>query len=370
MLPAANRPILEYVFEALLDAGITRLHVVVGYRGDRIQTHFGTTYHGTPIRYHQQSTQLGSGHALQQAAGSVDGSFLAVNGDQLTQPSIVRDVIAAHEASDARVTLGVIESEKASNYGSVELDGSTVTSFVERPRDDSYSLLNAGVYGFETEIFDDLERTEPVEGSLELSDVLASLVPGEPLVEGVRTEGYWLDATYPWDLLTVARRLLPSGIIAPSCDSDVCVADTAFVHETATLRPPVVVSEACEVAPGAVVGPHTALAPNVTVGSNAVVAESVLDEDTRVGPNATLVRTVTGESVHLGPACVVSGGRGDVRIGDTVHADCRLGAVLADRVTAPGDAGFAPGTLVGPNATIRPGARVDGTVDAGTEVVR
>jgi glucose-1-phosphate thymidylyltransferase len=370
MLPAANRPVLEYVFDALVAAGITTLHVVVGYRGERIQNYFGPTFRGTPVRYHHQSSQLGSGHALQQAGDGVEGPFLAVNGDQLTETEIVTDVLAAHEAGDARVTLGVVESEKAPNYGAVELDGATVTSFVERPGEDSYRLLNAGVYGFEASIFADLDRTHPVDGTLELPDVISTLVAGSPRVAGVRTEGYWLDATYPWDLLRVARRLLPDEVLDPPCEAGRCVAETAHVHPEATLEPPVVVSEACEVGPGAVVGPYTALGPNATVGANAVVAESVLDEDTRIGPNATVARAVTGQGVSLGPACVVAGGRGDVRVGDTVHEDRRLGAVLADRVTAPGDASFAPGTLVGPNATVGLGARVDGTVGAGAEVVR
>jgi glucose-1-phosphate thymidylyltransferase len=41
MLPAANRPILEHVLDALVDAGMERLVLVVGYRRERVQEHFG-----------------------------------------------------------------------------------------------------------------------------------------------------------------------------------------------------------------------------------------------------------------------------------------------------------------------------------------
>ncbi|MFB6068663.1 MAG: sugar phosphate nucleotidyltransferase [Halobacterium sp.] len=376
MLPAANRPILERVFDALVASGMTTLHVVVGYRHERVQDHFGTTYRGVPVRYYRQSKQLGSGHALQQAADGVAAPFLAVNGDQLTEPRMVGDVVDAHEANGACATLGVVESEAASRYGSVTLDGTSVTTIVEREERSGSQLLNAGVYGFDEAIFDDAARTEFDGGVLDLPDVLSTLIDGRRPVEGVRTEGYWLDATYPWDLLTVARRLLSAeGVDGSGTDGDADAADggvaaDARVHETAVVRPPTVVSADCEVGPGAVVGPYTALGPNVTVDANAVVSESVLGEDTRVGPNSTVERTVTGQGVRLGPECVVPAGRTDVRIGDEIHADQRLGAVIADRVRVVGDGSFAPGSLVGPNATVGLGARVDGTVDGGAEVVR
>jgi glucose-1-phosphate thymidylyltransferase len=382
MLPAANRPILEYVFDALLASGITTLHVVVGYQRERVQDYFGATYRGVPIRYHRQSKQLGSGHALQQVAGDVPDQFLAVNGDQLTEPRMIADVIEAHATNDARATLGVVASEEAPCYGSVELDGDTVTTFVERSGDRSHRLLNAGVYGFDETIFEALDQTARDEGTLEIPAVISTLIEGQAPVEGVRTDGYWMDATYPWDLLTVTRRLLAEEMVVTGTPSDestttgepwderVRVATDAVVHEAAIVQPPVVVSSACEVGPGAVVGPYTALGPNVTVDANTVISESVIGEDTRIGPNSTVTRTVTGQSVHLGPEVVVPSGVTDVCIDGTVHPDQRFGAVIADRVHVVGDAGFAPGSLVGPNATVGLGARIDGTVDAGLEVRR
>ncbi|MBO4249570.1 nucleotidyltransferase family protein, partial [Halomicrobium sp. IBSBa] len=78
MLPAANRPILEHVFDALVEAGIEKLVAVVGYKRDRVQDHFGPTYRGVPISYVSQTKQLGSGHALLQARSAVDGPVLVM----------------------------------------------------------------------------------------------------------------------------------------------------------------------------------------------------------------------------------------------------------------------------------------------------
>jgi glucose-1-phosphate thymidylyltransferase len=92
MLPAANRPILEHVLETLVEAGVTELVLVVGYKRDRVQEHFGPTFQDIPIRYVVQEKQLGSGHALLQAREAVDEPMLVVNGDRVIEPEMVRAV--------------------------------------------------------------------------------------------------------------------------------------------------------------------------------------------------------------------------------------------------------------------------------------
>ena len=395
MLPAADRPILEHVFDALIAAGVERLHVVVGYKRDRVQNHFGPTYRNVPIEYVHQGKQLGSGHALLRAREAVEDEdgFLVVNGDQVVERRMVADVLAAFEDDDASAALAVTEQADVSHYGGVVTEGDRVVELVEKPDTDDYRLLNAGVYAFDATIFDAIEETPRVQGELALTDTLVRLIDADgddgdsatdadgdgdgeesatdAAVRGVTTEGLWVDATYPWDLLDVSRELLLNGrVTEPEREESVWVADSATVHEDATLQGPAVVGPDTEVRPGAVVGPYAALGRNVTVGANAVVTESVLDTDARVGPNATLVDCVTGQGVSLGANATVSGGPGDVRVDDRVYEGQRLGAVVADRVSAAGDVSFAPGVLVGPSATLHAGVTVSENVREHAEVVR
>lgn len=374
MLPAANRPILEHVFDALIDAGVTDLHVVVGYRRDRVQDHFGATYREVPVHYHTQDKQLGSGHALLQAADTVEGTVLVVNGDEIASAETVRGVIDTHE-SDAVATLGVVESELAPRYGAVRLSGAEVTEYVESPGTDEYRLLNAGIYVFDERVLAAVENTPRREGELSLADTLSRIVGGETDLEGrvlaARADEPWVHATFPWDLLSVARHLIDRGRVAGSeREAGVYVADSADVHESAVLQAPVVVSGDCVVGPNAVVGPDTALGRNATVGANATVRGSVVDADTRVDAGATLVDCVTGRGVRVREGATAVGGPSDVRIGTEIHEDRRLGAVLADRVEVGGGATLAAGTLVGPDAAVGSGAFVQGLVGEGAEVIR
>lgn len=116
------------------------------------------------------------------------------------------------------------------------------------------------------------------------------------------------------------------------------------------------------------VGPYACLGENVTVEADAVVTHSVLDTDTRVRTNATLVECVTGQGAEIGVGTTVTGGPGDVRVGDRVFEAVSLGALIADRTQDEGDVTYAPGTIVGPDVHVQAGATVRGTVEAETEV--
>ena len=373
MLPATTRPVLEYVLDALVTAGVERIHLVVGYKRDRVREHFGSSYRGVPLSYVVQDDRLGSGDALLAARDAVEPPFLAVNGDQVLDPGMVADVREAFERGRERptVALGAVERDDLAQYGAVVLSDDRVTELVENPGTDVYSLLNAGVYAFDDGIFEAVASTPRDAGDLALTDTLRRLVASETTVRGVRTSGVWLDASRPWHLLDVAHELLVRGRVdEPEREDRVWVADEATVHESATLRPPVVVGPHSEVRAGAVVGPFATLGADATVGANAVVERSVLDDDTRVGANATLLDCVTGQDVRLGAGTTVPGGPGDVRVDEVVHENQRLGALLADRVRAGGNASFVPGTLVGPGTTIDAGASVAGTVAEQATLVR
>jgi glucose-1-phosphate thymidylyltransferase len=370
MLPAANRPILEHVLDALVDAGLRRVVLVVGYRRERVQEHFGPSYRGVPLEYVGQEKQLGSGHALLQARDAVDGPVLVVNGDRVIQDDSVRDVVDAFEGDTAGAAMAVLERRNVRQYGAVTLHDRDIAELVEKPESDDYRLINAGIYAFAPSIFGAIERTEREAGELALTDTLSGLVE-TGRVRGVHTGGLWVDATYPWDLLEVAAEVLERGRVAePRREEGVWIDGDASVHAGATLRSPVVVGPDCEVGPGAVVGPTVALGRNVTVGPNATVERSLLDTDTRVDAGSTLRDAVLGQDVHLGAATTVPGGPADVRVGAEVFERQRLGAVVADRARARGDVSFAPGTLVGPSVEIGAGAHVSGTVHEGAEVVR
>ena len=370
MLPAANKPILEHVLDTLVEAGVEKLVIVIGYRRDRVQEYFGPTYRGRPIEYVTQEKQLGSAHALLQAQRAVDGSMLVVNGDRLIDSDSVARVIDTFERSDVRSVMAVIERPDAGRYGVVTLEGRNVQAITEKPDTDEYRLINAGIYAFDESIFRSIEATPRRDGELALPDTIDQLI-GHTSVRGVHIDGPWVDATYPWDLLDVAAEVLERGRVHQQRHREgVWIDEDARVHDNATMRPPVAIGPDCEIGPGSVIGPTVAIARNGTVGSNVTIERAVVDSDCRVGHGSILLDTVLGQDVHLGVDVTVPGGPSDVRVGNRVFEDQQLGAVLADRVRTGGAVSFEPGTLVGPDAEIETGVTTGGRISEGSEVVR
>ncbi|RQH02280.1 sugar phosphate nucleotidyltransferase [Natrarchaeobius oligotrophus] len=365
LLPAATTPILERVFDQLIDVGVTDITVVVGYGKNRVQAYFGPTYRNVPLTYAIQEQQLGSGHALLEAESAVDGTILVVNGDQLVAKRIISDVLEGHTET-ATATVGVLNNRDVEEYGGVLLENGDVTDVTENPETDGNHRLNAGVYVFEPEIFDAIRSVGARAGEQSLPDGITELLRSDAIVRGVVSDGLWVDATYPWDLLDVSFDLFESGLVDGRRRES--VATSATVHESAVVREPVIIAPDCEIGPGAVVGPYACLGENVTVESNAVVERSVVDMDARIGPNATVVESVTGVGVVVGAGTTIPGGPGDVRVGDRVFQDERLGALLADRVHDRGANTYVPGTIVGPDSNVSAGTTVRGTLPEETEV--
>src|SRR6266702_510851 len=84
MIPVGNRPLLEYVVQALVENGVQDLLFVVGYRRERIQAYFqdGKAF-GAHITYVTQTKQLGTAHAIWEARAQLDEPFVVLNGSTM-----------------------------------------------------------------------------------------------------------------------------------------------------------------------------------------------------------------------------------------------------------------------------------------------
>ena len=208
MLPIAGKPLLEYVLESIVDAGIDEVVFVVGYARDRIQTHFGDGDDwGVDVEYVVQEKQLGTAHAVAQAAAAVGDAFVVLNGDRIIEPSAVTSVAERLER-DGGPVMTVTRSSDPGAYGVVELDGDRVVDIEEKPRDAASELINAGVYGFEQSVFDAISETPPDDaGERGIPDTLARLV-ADGGVSAVRYGGLWEDVSHLWDVTRVTGHLL------------------------------------------------------------------------------------------------------------------------------------------------------------------
>jgi glucose-1-phosphate thymidylyltransferase len=361
MLPIVNRPLLEHVVEAVAEAGVEDIVLVVGYKRERIQDHFGDGDDwGVSIEYAVQDRQLGTGHAVLQAEAFVDGDFLALNGDRVIEPTIVEQLLDADRGNDA--LMAVTRSGEPSDYGVVELDGRRVANLQEKPPAHSVTsdLINAGVYAFGEDVFDAIRGTR-TDGEQALTDTLEGHI-ADDAVRAVTFQGQWLDVSHLWDLLSVN-----AGVLDRQGSE---VADHVRVHDEATVTGTVAIGPDTRVRPGATVLRGTSLGANVDVGANAVVSNAVVLPDATIEPGCVLRDCVVGENACVGPNVTVEGGRADLVVDGTHHEGVRFGGAFGDNAELGGAVTVEPGAVVGTGARVECGSVVSGRIPSDAEVRR
>lgn len=361
MLELANRPILEYVVDAVARAGIDDIVIVVGYKRERIQSYFedGNEW-DIDIQYVVQEKQLGTGHAILQAESVIDEAFLVLNGDRVVEAQIVETL--RHDSADDVALMAVTSSDQPSEFGVVDIDGDAVRSVTEKPsvHATTSNIINAGIYRFGMDVFDVLRETEAT-GELRVTDALQQLAEaGE--VRAVTYDGPWLDVSYLWDLVVGNSIVLDRYGSDPPEDAD--------VHELSLIGRDVAVGEGARIGPHTTVMAGTALGDNVSVGSNVVLSNVIVMADATIHDGAVVGDTVVGEGAIIGPHTTIPGGAATVLADGRVHEDVRLGGVIGDRTRIGANVTFDPGTIVGTGAQIEGGCRIDGRVPSNAEVRR
>ena len=364
MIPVANKPVLEYVVEAVADAGIDEIVLVVGYERSRIQSHFGDGDDwDVTIEYAVQEKQLGTAHAVLQARPHVDEPFLVLNGDRIIGPTAVERVAEACDG-DADAVATVTSVDIPTRYGVVDIEGDRVLGIREKPpaHEASTDLINAGVYAFRPGVFERLDETVAgTHGETGLPSTLNDLT-AEGVVRAVRYDGRWLDLTYLWDLPFLNGQLLEE-LDGPDLEG-------ASVSEDASVAADVAIDRGSSVRPFATLGRGVALGENVSVGAGAVLSNTVVMADATIEPGAVVRDAVIGQNATVGANATVAGGRGDIVVEGTYHDDVRLGGVVGDNASLGADVTLAPATVVGTDATVESGLTLDRRVPSGTEVRR
>lgn len=373
MLPVARRPVVTHLIEALVEAGIRDIVLVVGYKREKVQAHLGDgDRFGADITYVVQERQLGTAHALGVAEDEVEAPFLVVAGDNISAPSDLEQVATSRET-----TLLIQDHDQPGQYGAVRLaGGDVVEAIVEKPDRPASNLVATGVYRFDETVFDTI-AAQAEEGVNDLTSVVNAMIDGGHKVRTVRGSGAWLDVVYPWDLLHVNARIIDRepGTVDGTVEQDVVLKGPVTVGEGTTLHPgtviqgPVTIGEGCEIGPHAVVDPATSIGDNVTLGAHGYVRNSVVMDNVHAGPGLAVEDSILAEGVRLGSQVSLVSGSPRVLLDDRVFDLERFGTVVGEDADLGSHVVVEPGTFVGARARAAGGARVaDDVPDEGRVV--
>lgn len=160
MIRVAGRPILERIVLQLVGAGFSKIFLAVHYLGHIIEEHFGDGANfGCTIEYLRETQPLGTAGALRLLPEPPSRSILLMNGDLMTQAHL-GSLVDFHESHHHVATVAVRQYVHEVPFGCLDLDGSRVTSLVEKPA--LQRVVNAGIYALSPTFLKHVDRESPV----------------------------------------------------------------------------------------------------------------------------------------------------------------------------------------------------------------
>lgn len=199
-----GRPFLLYLFDQLIDIGLSRVIVSTGYLGDYFSRELKTKYRGLDICYSKEEVSLGTGGALKLAAKELTyDNVLVMNGDSFLEIDFV-DFLNCHCHWKAGITMALTKVDDHTEFGQVEVDlfGRIIRFEEKRLMQEGANLVNAGRYLIRKDVIENIPGNYPL--SLE-RDFFPTLVGKE--FYGYKTSGRFIDIGTP-QALKRARSVL------------------------------------------------------------------------------------------------------------------------------------------------------------------
>ena len=290
LLPVANKPVLFYGLEAIRDAGITDVGIIVGDTAEAIRSAVGDgSAFGLSVSYIRQHAPLGLAHAVLVARDFLgDEDFVMYLGDNFIVGGITGLVDEFRSARpDAHILLTRVRDPR--QFGVAELDGSgQVVALAEKPECPKSDLALAGVYLFTPAIHPAVQRLRPSwRGELEITDAIQHLLRSDGKVASTIISGYWKDTGNVADMLEVNRMVLES--LEPTQDGT-ADDDTELIGRVA-------ISPGAQVRSSRIVGP-------VVVGAGSRITGSYVGPFTSIGPDCAVVNSEIEYSILLRGASI------------------------------------------------------------------
>ncbi|MDX2481505.1 MAG: bifunctional UDP-N-acetylglucosamine diphosphorylase/glucosamine-1-phosphate N-acetyltransferase GlmU, partial [Desulfuromusa sp.] len=320
--PICGHPMLYYPLEAARQAGFKQLKVVVGHRAEQVIEAFPDT----DLTWIKQTDQLGTGHALMCAAGSLrgySGPLLLHCGDvPLLQPGTLQQLQNYHSQQKAVVTVLTAQMPNPQGYGRIIRDGEQILQIVEE-KDASeeqrqVTEINAGTYLFDTAFvlsaLKGLNKNNS-QGEYYLTDIVAAAVTA-----GLKTRALCVED--PTEVMGINDR-------CQLAEAEVLMrwkinADLMFGGVSMTDPTTVYIDDGVEIGTDTILHPNVHLRGKTSIGKNCIVETGVVVVDSEIADGTHLKAGSAIEESQVGPDCKI-GPMAHLRPGTVLTGNNKIG---------------------------------------------
>jgi len=310
LVPVANRPVLFRVLDAMVEAGITDIGIVVGDTAPVIEAAVGDgSAWGAKVTYIRQEAPLGLAHAVKISEDYlIDDRFVMFLGDNVIEGGIT-SLVKQFAASNWNAQIVLKRVDNPQQFGVAELRDGQVVRLVEKPKDPPSDLALVGIYMFDHHVFEAVKTIKPSwRGELEITDAIQYLTDQGYQVYPYIHEGWWIDTGKMEDMLEANRLVLETmkprteGLVdaGSKVNGKVVIEKDAEIINS-TVRGPAIIGERTRVV-NAYIGPFTSIYHDCLIADCEIEHSIIMEnckiadihhriEDSLVGRNVEIVRS-------------------------------------------------------------------------------
>jgi glucose-1-phosphate thymidylyltransferase len=318
LVPVANKPVLFRVIEAIRDAGIDDIGIVVGDTAEEIKRAAGRGGRwDAKITYIRQDAPLGLAHAVKVSQDFLgDDRFVMFLGDNVIQGGI-SGLIRQFADSEWNSQIVLTRVDHPQQYGVAQLDDDgRIVQLVEKPKEPLSDLALVGIYMFDQHIFEAVHAIQPSwRGELEITDAIQWLVDHGYAVFPYVHRGWWIDTGKMEDMLEANSMVLDEleHYVAGYVDRDSQINGKVTIEKGAEIinsriRGPAIIGEDTHIV-NSYIGPFTSVYHHVRIQDSEIEHSIVLEnsqildipqriEDSLIGRNVVVQRSPIKPKAH------------------------------------------------------------------------
>ena len=317
LIPIANKPILHYAIETVIDAGITEIGVLTNADSTEVQDAIGDgSKWGGNITYIPQEAPLGLAHVVKISEDFIGRDpFIFYLGDNMVVGG-VRQFVEKFERDSVNCYLTLSRVKDPERFGVPEIRNNRIISVEEKPRKPKSQFAVAGIYLYDHHIFEAVNNIEPSHrGELEISDAHQYLIDHGYQIGYSEITGWWKDTGKPVDLLEANRLVLEHLMprIEGELDKDSyttgnVIIETGVRIKNSQIRGPVIIGNNT-IIENSYVGPFTSIHNDCFIKNSEIEFSIVLNncqihdigvriESSLIGTDAQLMKVASKPATH------------------------------------------------------------------------
>lgn len=303
-----GKPMLEYVIESSIDAGIEKNLVIVGHGGEKIKEAFkdsSVIFKTQPIG---KGCPYGTGYAVMQAIDNIDddSNVVILYGDTpLITSSTIKALMDYHRENQNDGTVLTAYVDDPSGYGRIVRDNdNNILKIVEHKDASEEELnikeINSGIYCFKGKLLKyalGKINNDNAQGEYYITDVITILKE-----EGYKVDAYLIDDSTEINgvnsrvQLAFCERMMRDRINRSHMENGV----TIINPENTYIESGICIGRDSIIYPGVFLKGNTVIGENCIIGENTRIEDSIIGNEVEIY-SSTIEKSSVGDGCHIGP---------------------------------------------------------------------